>query len=373
MKEPFKFFLIAGEPSGDLHGAKLVKAIKSLQPLSSFMGHGGYLMEKEGVKIIEHCNRLSVMGFKEVVAHLPQIWKIMNDTVALVKKVKPDRIILIDYPGFNLRFAKKISSFGIPVSYFILPQAWAWKSKRVEIIKKYFDQSFSIFPFEQEWYRSKGVDTKYYGHPFMETDHLNENRVQFFKRHKLNQKKKLVALLPGSRQQEINQHWEIYVETVALLKKTYPSIQVIVGKSDNVSLPKADKSFKIETNAKKAIIASDIAIVASGTATLECAIEETPLVVCYKVSSLTWLLAKLMVKIDYYSIVNLIAGEKIVPEFLQSEMKPYIIKNKLLDLIDKESKSRKKMMEDFLLIKKKLGTPGVYAKVANEILKATKI
>ena len=372
MEEPLKFFLIAGEPSGDLHGAKLIKAIKSLQPLSSFMGHGGYLMEKEGMKIVEHCNNLSVMGFKEVIVHLPRIWAIMNNTIALVKRVKPDRIILIDYPGFNLRFAKNISKFGIPISYFILPQAWAWKSKRVEIIKKYFDQSFSIFPFEQKWYRSKGVDTKYYGHPFIEIDHLNENRAQFFKRHKLNQKEKLLALLPGSRQQEINNHWGIYIETVALLKRTYPNLQVIIAKSDNVTFPKADKSFKIEKNAKKAIIASDIAIVASGTATLECAIEGTPLVVCYKVSSLTWFLAKLMVKVEHSSIVNLIAGKKIVPEFLQSEMQPNIIKNKLIELIDEKSKTRNKMMEDFLTIKNKLGTPGVYAKIANEILKATK-
>ena len=372
MKEPLKFFLIAGEPSGDLHGAKLIKAIKSLQPLSSFMGHGGYLMEKEGMKIVEYCNNLSVMGFKEVIVHLPRIWTIMKNTITLVKKVKPDRIILIDYPGFNLRFAKNISKFGIPISYFILPQAWAWKSKRVEIIKKYFDQSFSIFPFEQKWYRSKGVDTKYYGHPFIEIDHLNENRSQFFKRHKLNQKEKLIALLPGSRQQEINNHWRIYIETVALLKKVYPNLQVIIAKSDNVTFPKADKSFKIEKNAKKAIIASDIAIVASGTATLECAIEGTPLVVCYKVSSLTWFLAKLMVKVEHSSIVNLIAGKKIVPEFLQSEMKPNIIKNKLIELIDEKSKIRNQMMEDFLTIKNKLGTPGVYAKIANEILKATK-
>ncbi len=372
MKEPLKFFLIAGEPSGDLHGAKLIRAIKTLQPLSSFMGHGGYLMEKEGMKIVEHCNNLSVMGFKEVAVHLPRIWTIFNNTVALVKKVKPDRIILIDYPGFNLRFAKSISKFGIPISYFVLPQAWAWKSKRVETIKKHFDQSFSIFPFEQKWYRSKGVDTKYYGHPFMEIDHLNEDRVQFFKRHKLNQKEKLIALLPGSRQQEINKHWGIYIETVTLLKKAYPSLQVIVGKSDNVIIPKTDKSFKIEKNAKKAIIASDIAIVASGTATLECAIEGVPLVVCYKVSPLSWLLAKLMIKVDHYSIVNLIAGKKVVPEFVQSEMKPNIIKNKLIELINEKSKIRNQMMSDFLIIKNKLGTPGVYAKIANKILKATK-
>ncbi len=372
MKEPIKYFLIAGEPSGDLHGAKLIKAIKSLHPFSSFMGHGGHLMEKEGMKIVEHCNKLSVMGFKEVIVHLPRMLTIMNNTVELVNKVRPDRIILIDYPGFNLRFAKKVSKFGIPISYFILPQAWAWKSKRVQIIKKYFDQSFSIFPFEQKWYNSKGVDTKYYGHPFMEIDHLDENRTQFFKRHKLNQKEKLIALLPGSRQQEINKHWEIYNKTVTLLKKTYPGLQVVVGKSNNVTFPKTNKSFKIEKNAKKAIIASDIAIVASGTATLECAIEGTPLVVCYKVSPITWLIAKSMVKVEYSSIVNLIAGKKIVPELLQSKMKPNIIKNKLIELLDEKSELRKQMMDDFFIIKNKLGTPGVYIKIANEILKATK-
>ena len=372
MKEPFKFFLIAGEPSGDLHGAKLIKAIKSLMPFSSFMGHGGSLMEKEGMKIIEHCKNLSVMGFKEIIVHLPRIWRIMNNTVALVKKIKPDRIILIDYPGFNLRFAKNISKFGIPISYFILPQAWAWKSKRVEIIKKHFDQSFSIFPFEQKWYKSKGVNTKFFGHPFMEIDHLNENRIQFFKRHGLNQKEKLIVLLPGSRQQEINKHWKIYIETIALLKKSFPGLQVIVGKSDNIIIPPTDTSFKIENNAKKAIIASDIAIVASGTATLECAIEDTPLVVCYKVSPFTWLLAKCLVKVEYSSIVNLIAGKKVVPEFLQSKMKPNNIKNKLIELINEKSKLRNQMLKDFLELKNKLGTPGVYVKIADEILKATK-
>tara|TARA_A100001011_G_C14245897_1_gene815528 strand:+ start:274 stop:1395 length:1122 start_codon:yes stop_codon:yes gene_type:complete len=373
MKEPLKFFLIAGEPSGDLHGAKLIKEIKSLAPFSSFMGHGGSLMENEGMKIIEHCNNLSVMGFKEVLVHLPRMWRIMANTVELVKKANPDRIILIDYPGFNLRLAKKISSLRIPTSYFILPQAWAWKSKRAQIIKKYFDQSFSIFPFEQKWYKSKGVNTKYFGHPFMEIDHLDENRMQFFKRHNLNPKEKLIALLPGSRQQEINNHWGIYIKTVSLLKKSHPNLQIVIGKSDNVTLPIAHNSFKIEKNAKKAIIASDVAIVASGTATLECAIEGTPLIVCYKVSSVTWLLAKFMVKVKYSSIVNLIAGKKIVPEFLQSEMNPFIIKNKLLELIDEKSKLRKQMIEDFVKVKNKLGTPGVYSKIANEILKATKL
>ena len=372
MKEPLKLFLIAGEPSGDFHGAKLIKALKSTNPFTSFMGHGGPLMEKAGMKIIEPVQSLSVMGFKEVLVHLPRIWKIMNKTVSLVEKIKPDRIILIDYPGFNLRFAKKISTLKIPISYFILPQAWAWKSKRVEIVKKYFEQSFSIFPFEYTWYNSRGVNTKYFGHPFMDIDHLDENRNQFFKRHNLNQKYKLLALLPGSRQQEINKHWKIYIETIALIKQNYPNLQVIVAKSDNTTFPIIDKSFKIEKNAKKAIIASDIAIVASGTATLECAVEGTPLVVCYKVSWFTWFLAKYLVNVKYSSIVNLIANKEVVPEFLQSEMRPEKIKTKLLELLDDKSSFRNQMLDDFIKIKGKLGTPGVYLRVASEILKATR-
>ena len=372
MRNPLKFFLIAGEPSGDLHGSKLIKAIKSINHYTSFMGHGGSLMEKEGMKIVEHCNNLSVMGFKEVIIHLPRFFRIMRNTIELVKRIKPDRIILIDYPGFNLRFAKRISNLKIPITYFILPQAWAWKSNRVEIMKQYINQSFSIFPFERDWYNSKGFETKFFGHPFVEDEHVDENRIQFFKRHGLNQKDKILVLLPGSRQQEINKHWDIYIKTIELLKQEIPSLQIIVGKSENVTIPPADNSFKIEKNAKKAIIASDAAIVASGTATLECAVETTPMVVCYKISWLSWLVTNYMVNVKYSSIVNLIAEKRIVPELLQSEMKPEHIKNIIVELLNFESKTRIKMMNDLDKVKIKLGTPGVYIKIAEEVLKATK-
>ena len=255
------------------------------------------------------------MGFKEVVVHLPRIWKIMISTISLIEKVKPDRIILIDYPGFNLRLAKNISKLKIPISYFILPQAWAWKSKRVELVKKYCDQTYSLFPFEKSWYNSKGVNTKFFGHPFMDIERLNGNRTQFFKKHNLNQKNKLIALLPGSRQQEIIKHWSVYVKTIALLRKEDPNLQVVIAKSDNITFPVLDKSFKVEEDTKIAIIASDVAIVASGTATLECAIEGTPFITCYKVSWLTWLLAKYLVKVKYSSIVNLIAEKRLFLNF----------------------------------------------------------
>ena len=372
MREPLKFFIIAGEPSGDLHGANLIRAIKKLNNYSSFMGHGGFLMEEEGMRIIEHCNNLSVMGFKEVIKQLPKFLKIMNSTIELVEKSKPDRIILIDYPGFNLRFAKRVSYLKIPITYFILPQAWAWKSKRVEIIKKYVNQSFSIFPFEKDWYNLKGLKTKFFGHPFIENQHVDENRMQFFKRHNLNHKNRILVLLPGSRQQEIDKHWPIFVKTVVLLKKEYPLLQIIVAKSNNVKIPISDPTFKIEKNSKKAIIAADVAIVASGTATLECAVENTPMVVCYKFSLFNWIIARYLVKVKYSSIVNLIGEKRIVPELLQSKMTPENIKTNLIKLIEEKSDTRTKMQKELNQVKSKLGSPGVYNKIAEEILKETK-
>ena len=175
MSEPLKFFLVAGEPSGDIHGGNLIHSIKNIEPKSSFMGHGGNTMLDAGMNIIEHSDSLAIMGFLEVLKHLPRMIKIMEKTVKTISYAKPDRIILIDYPGFNLRLAKNISHLGIPITYFILPQAWAWKEKRVENMKAVLDQALSIFPFEEEWYNSKGLPTTYVGHPFTEHQHVDES------------------------------------------------------------------------------------------------------------------------------------------------------------------------------------------------------
>ena len=148
--DPLKIFIVAGEPSGDLHGGKLIRAIQSIEPNSSFMGHGGDSMKNTGMQILEHVDTLTMMGFSEVIRHLPKMIRIMTKTIETINRVKPDRIILIDYPGFNLRLAKKIQNLNIPITYFILPQAWAWKEKRVEILKNYVEQSLCIFPFEQK-------------------------------------------------------------------------------------------------------------------------------------------------------------------------------------------------------------------------------
>lgn len=369
--EPLKFFLIAGEPSGDVHGANLISEIRKIKPNSSFMGLGGDKMEAAGMKIIHHINVLSVMGFLEVLKYLPRLLKIMGETIKTIERSKPDRIILIDYPGFNLRLAKNISFLNIPVSYFILPQSWAWKEKRVVQMKKYIDQSISIFSFEQNWYNRKGLDTDYVGHPFADINHLNESSKDYYKRHDLDISKPILVLLPGSRQQEVNRHWDIFLDATFKLLEMNNEIQVIVGKSKNVFLDPIPDSFRLEENSKKAIISATAAITCSGTATLECAVEDTPMVVCYKLSKISWYIAKIVSRVKYSSIVNLILNKKVVPELLQDKMNSKNIIEEVTPLLNLKSFKRKKMLSDFIEIRKTLGIPGVYERAASLIISKT--
>lgn len=372
MSEPLKFFLVAGEPSGDLHGGNLIHSIKNIEPNSSFMGHGGNTMRDAGMNIIEHSDNLAIMGFLEVVKHLPRMIKIMGETVKTISRAKPDRIILIDYPGFNLKLAKNIFRLGIPITYFILPQAWAWKEKRVETMKAVLDQTLSIFPFEEEWYNSKGLPTTYVGHPFTEYQHVDESSKSFYQRHKLTIEHPILVLLPGSRQQEVDRHWPVFLKTVSVLRGFIPDLQIIVGKAPNVKLLNVPDNFRVEQNARKAMIVGTAALVSSGTATLECAVEGTPMIVCYKLSSISWLIAKSMTNVNYSSMVNLIANEELVPEFLQNEMKPENIVTALTPLLDTKSKKRETMLKGFDKVRKSLGIPGVYDRAAEAIITKTK-
>jgi len=366
-----KYFIVAGEPSGDLHGSKLIKAIKDLDPNSSFMGHGGDNMRNEGMHIIEHVDSLAIMGFAEVLRHLPRMNKIMRSTIGAIKRSKPDRVILIDYPGFNLRLAKRLSPLKIPITYFILPQAWAWKQKRIEVLKRFIDQSISIFPFESDWYKRHGLGVEYFGHPFVDIEHFNETTKSFYKRHSLNINNPILTLLPGSRQQEVDRHWPIYLRAVDILKKRHEDLQILVGKHSGINLKDCPDDFKIETEARKAMIVGTAGIVSSGTATLECAIEDLPIVVCYKLFPLSWVLINILIKVKYSSIVNLIMDEEIIKELLQKDMNPSSIATQLDILINMKSKERKLILSKYADLKKSLGKPGVYGRIAQAILKRT--
>ena len=367
-KRTVTYFFVAGETSGDVHGGKLISAIKRIHPNTLFLGHGGENMKNSGMEILEHTDTLGIMGFIEVIKHLPKMIQILNETVDIITHTKPDRIILIDYPGFNLRLAKHVHHLNIPITYFILPQAWAWKEKRVKTMKSTLDQALSIFPFEQEWYQSKGLSTKYIGHPFVETIKLNESTQEYFTRHGLNSDYPILLLLPGSRKQEIKLHWPIFLITTDLLQNKIENLQVVVVPAPGITLNDIPENFKIEPNARKAITNATAAIVSSGTATLECAVEDTPMVVCYKFNFLSWILIKFITKIRHASIVNLITHDSIVEEYLQNKMTPTNLATAIQPLLDTSNTIRKIMLAKFDSVRRTLGIPGVYDRAAEAIV-----
>ena len=363
------FFIIAGEASGDLHGAKLMQELQRLAPNISFIGHGGDKMIDQGLKVIQHIDKMSVMGFSEIIKHLPFLFSVMGETLNQLEEIKPNRIILIDYPGFNLRLAKNCSGLSIPITYFILPQLWAWKEKRIKTFQKYIDQSLSIFPFEQNWFEKRDVPTNYVGHPFTENIGPSLTKTEFYTKHKIDKNRNVVTLLPGSRQQEVDQLWPIFYKSAMEIKEKQ-DVDIVVGKFSGITLPE-QKDVLIENDDIYAAISyAKAAITASGTASLECAVLDTPEVVCYKLSYISGLILKQLNKTPFISMVNLIANRKIVTEFVQSGVKVKNIVSEITPLLS-NTKQRKDMLLGFDEVRRSLGLPGVYKRAAESIMKKT--
>ena len=364
------FFIIAGEASGDLHGAILMQELQRLAPNISFIGHGGDKMIDQGLKVIQHIDKMSVMGFSEIIKHLPFLFSVMGETLNQLEEIKPNRIILIDYPGFNLRLAKNCSGLSIPITYFILPQLWAWKEKRIKTFQRYIDQSLSIFPFEQNWFEKRDVPTNYVGHPFTENIGPSLTKTEFYTKHKIDKNRNVVTLLPGSRQQEVDQLWPIFYKSAMEIKEKQ-DVDIVVGKFSGITLPE-QKDVLIENDDIYAAISyAKAAITASGTASLECAVLDTPEVVCYKLSYISGLILKQLNKTPFISMVNLIANRKIVTEFVQSGVKVKNIVSEITPLLS-NTKQRKDMLLGFDEVRRSLGLPGVYKRAAESIMKKTK-
>ena len=362
-----KFFIVAGEQSGDLHGSKLIDSIKKQYPKSSFVGHGGDRMVSSGLEIMHHVNDLAIMGFTEVIKHLPFMINVMGESLEKIKDIHPDRIILIDYPGFNLRLAKNCRPHGIPVSYFVMPQLWAWKEKRKKYFHEYVDQSLSIFPFEQEWFEKRNIPTNYVGHPFSEGLKPKMSKKDFYLKHNLNEKDTLLAIVPGSRQQEVDRHLSLYLKCANQIEETIKNLRVIVTKADNVFIDVPSNVLVEDDDIYGAMQYSKAAITTSGTASLECAILDTPEVVCYKLSSMSYLISSLLNKAPFISMVNLIGNRLVVPEFLQYKANQSAIVDSILPLL-KETAERKKMLDGMSQVRRSLGIPGVYDRAADAIL-----
>ena len=326
-----QLLVVTGEASGDHHAAPVVQSLQKLQPDIEVFGMGGNALRDSGMSLtVDIAQSASVMGLTEVIGSLGSIISAYKTIVNEAKKRKPSHAILVDYPDFNLRLAKVLHRMGVRVIYFISPQIWAWRSGRIHTIQKYTDAVVPIFPFEEEYYRSRGVEAHYLGHPFSDRTPITGSRQQFFSTISVDPSKKVLALLPGSRKSELERLLEPMCKAYHLVKKQNPDIHAVLPQAPTISSEwlaqyshlTRDMSI-IEGQAPQLLHHSDAAIISSGTATVEAALEQIPFTAVYKLAPLTHFVAKkLITGISHFAMPNLIAERKIVKEFLQDEVTP---------------------------------------------------
>lgn len=365
-----KYYIIAGEASGDLHGSNLIKAIQRRDSEAEFRFWGGNLMESvAGQPPVKHYRDLAFMGFIEVIQNLGTILRNIKFCKADIKNYAPDVLVLIDYPGFNLRMAKFAKHLGIKVVYYISPQLWAWKEGRVETIKKYVDEMLVILPFEKDFYKKHAVEAHFVGHPLLDAiSDLETINAQNFRQEYGLDDRKVIALLPGSRMQEVRKMLEIMLSVRSYFKE----YQFVIAGAP--SLPKSfyeafvdDNVHFISNRTYDLLKCSEAALVTSGTATLETALLNVPEVVCYRGNQISYAIAKRLVKhIKYISLVNLIMDREVVKELIQNELNTENLVREL-NFVLKEKRAN--ILSDYEILRQKLGGKGASEKAAEIIVK----
>jgi len=365
-----KYYIIAGEASGDLHGSNLMKALKQKDPDAEFRFWGGDLMTKQGGTIVKHYRDLAFMGFLEVAMNLRTILNNIKFCKEDIQNNGPDVLILVDYPGFNLRIARFAKELGIKVVYYISPQLWAWKEGRVEIIKKYVDEMMVILPFEEDFYKKHGVHSHFVGHPLLDAiSTLQDVNNEDFKRDNGLNEKEIIALLPGSRKQEVEKMLQIMLS----VRPYFKEYQFVIAGAP--SLPKEfyekyvdDNVHFVSNKTYDLLRCSRAALVTSGTATLETALLNVPEVVCYRGSKVSYAIAKRLVKnIKYISLVNLIMDREVVKELIQNDLNTNNLVEELTKILATEK--RFEVFRDYELLRQKLGGKGASDNAADVILK----
>lgn len=370
-----KILIVAGEASGDLHAAHLIKALRSKDPHIEIFGIGGKKMEEAGAEIIYDIVELAVVGFVEVIKHFRTFKRMLEKLLMLLETRKPDVVILVDYPGFNLRFAKYVNEKNIPVIYYISPQIWAWGKNRIAEIKKLVDKMIVIFGFEEELYRTAGVKVSFVGHPFLDIVHSGWKKEETIHNLRLKHHSVRIALLPGSRRQEIEKHLPVMLKACEMIERQLPQTEFILSRRrelDSSVYNKIIESSKIKPHSLdnrpyEIMEIADLVIVSSGSATLETAIMEKPMVIIYKTSLLTWFLARNMIKIPDIGLVNVVAGKRIVPELIQFEANAKNIATEALDILNNDER-RRSIKESLRKLKGKLGEKGAANRAAHVII-----
>lgn len=364
-----KYYIIAGEASGDLHGSNLMKALKKKDPNAAFRFWGGDLMNGQGGTLVKHYRDLAFMGFLEVAINLRTILNNIKFCKEDIRDHQPDVLILVDYPGFNLRIAKFAKELGIKVVYYISPQLWAWKEGRVEIIKKYVDEMMVILPFEEEFYKKHGVHSHFVGHPLLDAiSNLEDIDTEVFKKENGLNEKEIIALLPGSRKQEVEKMLELMLSVRPHFKKYQFVIAGAPSLSKDFYQRYVDENVHFVSNKTYDLLrCSKAALVTSGTATLETALLNIPEVVCYRGSKISYAIAKRLVKnINYISLVNLIMDREVVKELIQADLTTENLVKELNQIL--EGEKRTKVLADYGLLRNKLGGTGASENAADIII-----
>jgi lipid-A-disaccharide synthase len=373
----FKIMMVAGEASGDMHAAKVIDALLRKNKKLNIFGLGGPHMAKAGMEVREDLTKNAIMGFAEVVKHLPVSLRRMKDAERWLREERPSLLFLVDYPGFNLRLAERAHRMGIPVCYYVAPKVWAWNQSRVKAMKRVIQKLLVIFPFETAFFRKHGIKALYVGNPLMEEMNLKPiNRKEVLGQYGIQLSRfPVVCAMPGSRKGEIEKIWPLFLKASRILRKICPDTAFIVPKShgleqeDFAGLTPDDPFFFVEGPAYDLRKACDVAWIKSGTSTLETALLGTPMVVVYKVAAMTGFLARRLLKIKNVSLVNLLADQTVATELLQEKAKPKKLVEETNRILDRKD-FRDQQIRAFRQIKKAISKPPKASQnVAMEILK----
>ena len=373
-----KLMMVAGEASGDKHAAHLIEALRELRPDVQFeiFGSGGEEMRTAGAETLVDARELAIMGVLEVASALPKFLKVFRMLREAANIRKPDAVILVDFPEFNLRLAKKLKRDGHRVFYYISPQVWAWRNYRVKQIKRDVERMLVILPFEKAFYEQQGVQVEYVGHPLLDSVKVTSSRSEFCRQNHLDETKKMIALLPGSRRKEVSYILPPMLEAARECDKINPDWQFVIPLAKTIDREvvtamtnEFPKVKLIEGDTYNAVNAADLAVVASGTATLETAIIGTPLIVCYRASALNWKLFTPLIKVPFVGMPNLIAGRVIAPELLQDQLNAETLSREIYGMLSDPKRLSKARLE-MSQVREKLGESDASARAAGAILKS---
>jgi len=372
-----KILVVAGEASGDILGANMIRAALELDSDLSFYGVAGPRMQSVGCTLLRPASDLAVMGLAEVLRHLPRIWSVYREIKGALhsKDMRPDVVVLIDSPDFNLRIAKMARKAGVPVLYYVSPQVWAWRRGRVRTIARDVDKLAALLPFEPEYYAGLDIDVRYVGHPLLDEAVVETSAAEFRLQHGLERDYPVIGLLPGSRRNEIHYALPAIIEAAKILKQRYPKAGFLLPVASGLDRELLQQPIRasgldvelVDDTIYTSVAACDVVVAVSGTVTLQTALVQTPMVIIYKGSPFTYAIGKHLVSISHFGLPNIVAGRRVIPELLQHDATPEAIATEVECIIE-DPDYRDTMLADLGEIRSRMGTPGCAERVARMVL-----